>query len=99
VLQKSDRVEDKISRDRQMVERILAEVRRNGHAVFDNPSMSEMSIAVPLFVKGNVIGGVVVRFIRSAITADQAIDKHIVLMKKTAEEIGKAFDQAHTPEP
>ena len=80
-----------------MVGRILAEVQRNGYAVFDNPSMAEMSIAVPLFVKGNVIGGVVVRFIRSALTADQAIDKHIDFMKKTAAEISKAFDEAHTP--
>lgn len=97
VLQKSDRAEDKISRDRQMVERILADVRRNGFAVFDNPSMQEMSIAVPLYVKGRVIGGIVVRFIRSALTADQAIDKHIAFMKNTAKEIGTAFDEAHTP--
>ncbi len=97
VLKKSDKAEDTIARDREMVSRILSEVQRNGYAVFDNPSMSEMSIAVPLFVNGNVIGGVVVRFIRSAITADQAIDKHLGFMKETAKAIGAAFDEAHTP--
>ena len=98
MLQRSDRPEDKIARDRQLVNRILGEVQKNGFAVFDNPSMAEMSIAVPLYVKGNVIGGVVVRFIRSAMTPDQAIDKHLAFMQKTAQEIGKAFDEAHSPE-
>lgn len=97
VLQRSDRAEDKTSRDRNLVNRIISEIQKNGYAVFDNPSMAEMSIAVPLYVQGNVIGGLVVRFIRSAMTADQAIEKHISYMKNTALEIGKAFDEAHTP--
>ena len=97
VLQESDRPEDKIARNRQLVDRILTEVKKNGFAVFDNPSMAEMSIAVPLHVKGNMIGGIVVRFIRSAITADQAVEKYLSFMKRTADEISKAFDEAHTP--
>ena len=97
VLQRSERPEDKLARDRQLVSRILSEVQKNGYAVFDNPSMAEMSMAVPLYVKGNVIGGVVVRFIRSAMTPDQAIDKHLSFMQHTASEIGKAFDEAHSP--
>jgi IclR family mhp operon transcriptional activator len=97
VLERSDRPEDKIARDRELVSRILGEVKRNGYAVFDNPSMAETSMAVPLFVKSNVIGGVVIRFIRSAMNPDQAVDKHLHFMQRTAEEIGKAFDQVHTP--
>lgn len=97
VLARSDKPDDKIAGDRQLVARILSEVKQNGFAVFDNPTMSETSMAVPLFVNGNVIGGVVVRFIRSAITREQAIEKHLSFMKKTAAEISKAFDEAHTP--
>lgn len=97
VLKKSDRMEDKLCRDRQMVERILAEVRQHGFSVYDNPTMQEMSIAVPLYIKRRIIGGVVVRFIRSALTADQAIEKHVPYMKKTAEDITVAFDKAHMP--
>ena len=97
VLQRSDRVEDKISRDRQLVNRIISEVQKNGYAVYDRPSMAEMSIAVPLYLNGNIIGGVVIRFIRSAMTVDKAIEKHLSFMQHTASEIGKAFDEAHSP--
>jgi len=96
VLERSDRPEDKMARDRQLVGRILGEVKRNGYAVFDNPSMAEMSMAVPLFVKGNVIGGVVIRFIRTAMSPEQAIEKHLHFMQRTAAEICKAFDEAHS---
>ena len=95
-LQRSDQPEDKIARNRQLVTRILLEVQRNGYAIFDNPSMAEISMAVPLYVKSNVIGGVVVRFIRSAMTPDQAVEKNLTFMQNTAVEISKAVDKLHT---
>lgn len=97
ILQQSERPEDNIARHSQLVNRILAEVQKNGFAVFDNPAMAEMSIAVPLYVKGNVIGGLVVRFIRSAMSTDQAIEKNIEFMKDTAQKIGQDFNKAHSP--
>ena len=32
------------------------------------------------------------RFIRSAMTPDQAVEKYVPFMKRTADEIGKAFE-------
>jgi hypothetical protein len=34
----------------------------------------------------------VVRFIRSAMSPDQAVEKYVPFMKRTADEIGKAFE-------
>lgn len=92
VLARSERPEDKIARDRTVVGRILSDVRKNGWALFDNPTLAELNLAVPVFAKGRVLAGIVMRFIRSAMTPDQAVEKYIPFMKRTADEIGKAFE-------
>ena len=51
-------------------------------------------IKLPAFL-GNtidVLAGLVMRFIRSAMTPDQAVEKYVPFMKRTADEIGKAFE-------
>lgn len=92
VLTRSDRPEDKIARDKALVNRIIAEVRKNGWALFDNPSLAELNLAVPVFAKGRVLAGLVMRFIRSAMTPDQAVEKYVPFMRRTADEIGKTFE-------
>jgi IclR family mhp operon transcriptional activator len=92
VLSRSERPEDKIARDRALVTRILGDARKNGWALFDNPTLAELNLAVPVFAKGRVLAGIVMRFIRSAMTPDQAVEKYVPFMKRTADEIGKAFD-------
>ena len=100
VLSRSDRPEDKIARDKVLVNRILTDARKNGWALFDNPSMAELNLAVPVFAKGRVLAGLVMRFIRSAMAPDQAVEKYVPFLKRTADEIGKAFEahpQHQTP--
>ncbi len=92
VLARSERPEDKLARDKALVSRILAEVRKNGWALYDNPALAELNLAVPVFAKGRVLAGLVMRFIRSAMTPDQAVEKYVPFMKRTADEIGKAFE-------
>lgn len=92
VLARSERPEDKIARDKVLVSRIIGDVRKNGWALFDNPSLAELNLAVPVFAKGRVLAGLVMRFIRSAMTPDQAVEKYVPFLKRTADEIGKAFE-------
>ena len=92
VLSRSERPEDKIARDKALIARILTEVRKNGWALYDNSALAELNLAVPVFAKGRVLAGLVMRFIRSAMTPEQAVEKYIPFMKRTADEIGRAFD-------
>jgi IclR family mhp operon transcriptional activator len=92
VLARSERPEDKLARDKALVNRILAEVRKNGWALYDNPALAELNLAVPVFAKNRVLAGLVMRFIRSAMSPDQAVEKYVPFLRRTAEEIGKAFD-------
>lgn len=84
--------EEKFARDKALVARILAEVRKNGWALYDNAALAELNLAVPVFARGRVLAGLVMRFIRSAMSPDQAVEKYVPFMKRTAEEIGKAFE-------
>jgi len=92
VLARSEKPEDKIARDRALVNRILAEIKKNGWALYDNPNFAELNLAVPVFAKGRVLAGLVMRFIRTAMTPDQAVEKYVPFLKRTADEIGKAFE-------
>jgi IclR family mhp operon transcriptional activator len=84
VLARSEKPEDKIARDRALVNRILAEIKKNGWALYDNPNFAELNLAV--------LAGLVMRFIRTAMTPDQAVEKYVPFLKRTADEIGKAFE-------
>jgi len=93
ILAHSDTPEDKPARNKELVSRLLNQVRNAGYALFDNPSMAEVSVAVPLLVRNEVLGGIVMRFIRSAMTTDQAVEKYVPFMQSTAQEIGKAYEK------
>ena len=92
VLARSERPEDKLVCDKMLVSRIIGDVRKNGWAIFDNTSLAELNLAVPVFAKGQVLAGLVMRFMRSAMTPDQAAEKYVPFLKRTADEIGKAFE-------
>jgi len=92
ILARSEKPEDQMARDRALVNRILAEVKKNGWALYDNPNLAELNLAVPVFAKGRVLAGLVMRFIRTAMPPDQAVEKYIPFLRRTADEIGKAFE-------
>jgi IclR family mhp operon transcriptional activator len=92
ILARSEQPEDKIARDRALVNRILAEIRNNGWAIHELTVRAELNLAVPVFARNRVLAALVMRFIRSAITPDQAVEKYLPFLKRTAEEIGKSFE-------
>jgi IclR family mhp operon transcriptional activator len=94
VLTRSDRPEDKLARDKDQLNRVLAEARNNGWALHDDTVATDLCLAVPVFVRTRVLAAVVMRFTRAAVSTDQVIEKYVPFLKRVAEEIGKAFEGA-----
>lgn len=92
ILSRSDRPEDQTARDRSLMNRIIAEVRTNGWAIYDEPAYTELSLAVPILARGRFLASLAMRFTRTAMPLEQAVEKYVPLLKRAATEIGEAFE-------
>jgi len=98
VLARSDaHPSDALARNRATVDKILGEVRSNRFAVTSRPDLNDTSLAVPVFSGGRVFAAVVLRYIDSAMSANDAITKYLAPLRATAERIGQEF-QLSNPE-
>jgi IclR family mhp operon transcriptional activator len=92
ILSRSDRPEDQAARDRSLMNRVIAEVRTNGWAIYDEPVFTELSLAVPILARGRFLASLAMRFTRAAMPLEQAVEKYVPLLKRAATEIGEAFE-------
>ena len=76
-----------IAKDKHIITKIIARIRKDGFTIMDDARSSEISMAVPIFSERKAIGAIVMRFIRSAIKTDQAVQKYIPLLKKASKEL------------
>ncbi len=96
VLARSERPEDRLARDKDQLNRILAEVRNNGWALYDDTVAPELSLALPILIRNRMLAALVMRFTRGALNIEQAVEKYVPLLRRSAEEIGKAFETSPT---
>jgi IclR family mhp operon transcriptional activator len=94
ILSRSDRPEDQLARDKSLLNRIIAEVRSNGWAIYDEPAFTELNLAVTILTRGRFLASLAMRFTRTAMPLEQAVEKYIPLLKRAATEIGEAFENA-----
>jgi IclR family mhp operon transcriptional activator len=97
-LQKSEKPEDRLARDRKRLDTILAEVRARGYATRDPNFMGGpygvppvddrlAAIAVPLMDRGRVHGSINILWIRTAFTVEKFAAQHLEHLKAAAGEI------------
>ena len=96
VLTRSERPEDRLARDKDQLNRILAEVRNNGWALYDDTVSPELSLAVPILSRNRMLAALVMRFTRGALNTEQALEKYVPMLRRAADEIGKAFEALGT---
>lgn len=97
VLTRSERPEDRLARDKDQLNRILAEIRNNGWALYDDTASPELSLALPILIRNRMLGALLMRFTRGALNSEQAVEKYVPMLRRAAEEIGKAFEASPTP--
>ena len=97
ILIRSERPEDRLARDKSLLNRILAEARNNGWVIYDEPALAELSLAIPILAKNRFLASLAMRFTRSAMTPDQAVEKYLPFLKRAATDIGEAFENHPQP--
>ncbi|MDX2221715.1 MAG: helix-turn-helix domain-containing protein [Rhodospirillaceae bacterium] len=79
--------------DAAALQLVMKTARKAGYLLIDN-RYREGSLGVPLIWRGRVLGGLVVRYIKTALTRRQATELLLPPLKAAAEDIISAFDEA-----
>jgi IclR family mhp operon transcriptional activator len=81
--------EDRLARNRQEVERLLAETRTQGYGISTRARRvsEETSLAIPLRAKDRILASVTVRFSATAVSLRTAIDQFLPKMREVAAKI------------
>jgi IclR family transcriptional regulator, mhp operon transcriptional activator len=87
-LSRSDRPDDAMAHDPQMVLRLLRKVRQDGYALREKGFMKETgSIAVPVLYEGMVRCSIAVTYISSALSTKEVVERLAPLLREAAVEI------------
>jgi IclR family mhp operon transcriptional activator len=92
VARSSGRLPDVLSNDGVHLTRILNLVRARGYCHICFPEYREGGLAVPIMVGGKVVGGAVMRYIKSALKPSQIEGTYVPLMQQLAKDIAAAYE-------
>jgi IclR family mhp operon transcriptional activator len=89
MLSRSSLPEDRLARNRQEVERLLAETRTQGYGISTRARRvsEETSLAIPLRAKDRILASVTVRFSATAVSLRTAVDQFLPKMREAAAKI------------
>jgi len=81
---------DQLARNGIMVAKMLDEARAAGYAMAQRPDLKQTSFAVPVFSNGAIFATITLRYIDSAMTPAEAIQRYLAPVQNTAAAIGEA---------
>ncbi len=96
-LARSNSEERKFAGNRYLADKIFAEIRRQGHALFRRdrqPLNEETILAAPIFMNGRILAALAVRFMSTAVGDDQLASKFVPQLKETAQRISEAASES-----
>jgi IclR family mhp operon transcriptional activator len=99
ILGQSSDPKDRMARERALFNRVLADVRKQGYAQSSTPIEGESAISVPVFASGRLLAMLALRYIDSALTAQQVVKRYLGKLQATAADIGQAFAAAAEQSP
>ncbi|MEM6497862.1 MAG: helix-turn-helix domain-containing protein [Pseudomonadota bacterium] len=81
--------------DRAHLLRQLATIRTKGYSIIKHPQYREGSMSVPVFGRAEPVGGLIMRFMKSAIEHRKLIHHYLPRLQKTAEIIHRGIVDLH----
>lgn len=90
-MRESDDDRQALARQPAALSRLLTQIRANGYRIIEYDIYPEGSLGVPVFSGGSIIGGLVMRYIKSALKANQLITEFLPQLQDAAQQIEQAF--------
>ena len=94
ILERSSDPDDALARQKPVVDRIVTETRERGYAVNLRPYQGENSNSVPILAKDALLASLTMRYMKSAMTPEQAVADYLPKLQATAGKIGEAYAAA-----
>jgi len=73
--------------DTERLEGILTHIRECGFIAIEHPEHREGNVGVPLTIHGRVVGGIVMRYIKSAMRLDKMLDYYVPRLKQLSHDV------------
>ncbi len=80
-----------LARNRPALDIVLERIRADGWSILEYAQYREGNVGVPVIVNGFAIGGLVMRYIKSAIKRSQIIEQYIPRLKTAAQRISQGY--------
>ena len=92
---KSDEPEHNFARDARFIEHLIQDVRSNGYAFglrqrTQAAKGKSSAIAVPIISQGSLLASLALRYIDSAMTPDEVVERYLTTLQAYAKKIGEA---------
>lgn len=95
ICRRSDDKALRVAQNKKMIRQRIGDVRRNGYALQRRQKTQERgkasTLAVPVLSSRALIGALVLRYIDSALTPDEAVDAYLSVLKRYARRIGQTM--------
>lgn len=92
ILAASTRPHDRMANDREMVDRLLRRVRRQGYATLEPlPGSLAAGLAIPVMGESEVLAAITLRYFGSIMTEREAAARYLPAMREAAEAISAAL--------
>jgi IclR family mhp operon transcriptional activator len=83
----------RLARNRPRLEQLLARVREDGFCTREYAAYREGGLAIPLLINGTPIGGVVMRYVKSAMRIGQLQSDYVPELNKLSARINMSFNE------
>lgn len=93
MLANSRRDEDRLARNRKMLDEIFTQIRRRGYSVNRRPRRvsEEISLAVPIMAGDRLLAALLMRYASTAVPEPEAARRFVPKLQATAKRIGDEF--------
>ncbi len=96
ILAKSTDPADRLGRDLVALDLYFSRIRAQGYCATENDLPKESSFAVPVMGEAGAIASISLRFISSALSPDDALDRYFERLKGLANQIGARLAEARS---
>ncbi len=78
---------EQLANNPELLASTLSRIRDNGFCMLEYPEFREGNVGVPLTIYGRVVGGIVMRYLKSAMQHDKMFDFYVPMLKKPSQDI------------
>jgi IclR family mhp operon transcriptional activator len=82
----------RLARNRERLDQLLNRVREEGYCTREYAAYREGGLAIPLLINGTPIGGVVMRYVKSAMKIGQLQSDYLPQLQTLSERINAVFN-------